>query len=100
MKIPNDERMKKPAQVRLGPAGFFSLLPQDVVRFHAAVLVAGAHDRDTQRVGRHRDLKPGEGITGLRGTLRNESSVIQLYSGPLRGRKWRRSCAAVSRASQ
>ncbi len=41
-------------------------LPQDVVRFHAAVLVAGAHDRDTQRMGRHRYLKLGESKAGLR----------------------------------
>lgn len=43
-----------------------SSLPQDVVRFHAAVLVAGAHDRDTQRMGRHRYLTPGESAAGLR----------------------------------
>lgn len=43
-----------------------SSLPQDVVRFHAAVLVAGAHDRDTQRMDRHRYLTPGESAAGSR----------------------------------
>lgn len=38
-------------------------LPQDVVRFHTAVLVAGAHDRDTKRIDRHRYLKPGGSFT-------------------------------------
>lgn len=42
------------------PSG--SSLPEDIVRFHTAVLVARAHNRYTQRVARHRD-SPAETTT-------------------------------------
>lgn len=64
-------------------------LPQDVVRFHTAVLVAGAHDRDTQWIDRHDYLK----FDGVREGRRELDSKILLRSAD--GRKWRMSCAAA-----